>query len=605
MFVFAYLESARRSAARRCPDGHSSYRRRSVRWYHGCVVLTGAAAGVLVCWVVLLVGLMLRRPSGTDRAGDESPALVNFLVNRCDSTRVGYPASILYLAARGYLTVVERAPGVLWCSGPRGAVDAAPLNRIDSHVLTQVGDRLSGVDGAPFPALAGAQSGVPEETWWQPFRRLVRTEARERGLSVHRLSGWARLFLLVAAVPVGLLAVRAAHSYGADAPGATGWVAFVGFPIVVFGVGAGDKATRAGRRLARGWSRSRDAYRAGPGDLDLAGAAYAVALNISHPATQGYHKSGQQPSDAWSSFGGNWRLVPISSRPHRIRRPPVVSPILGGLATFNLIVLSRVTFAHLGPVLLWLGLGTAAFWLFAIVRGAMWLSQRMVTPPVVDFDGQLIARWQVEEGDENTIIVHYGAIDDGGTAWTFVLHDIAHQRLPIGSTVHVRANPRRGTLVELWVQGTPKAPARLAPVLAASPTLMAMPVGAPLPPVTPADLFSDVEVSRALGRDVRARRRRPNSVQYQGGGVRLQCLVLDGPALASVAVLSGAMLGAMGKSVPEFGMGATMVRQRSLMLRIGPASAVQFTLRGLPPGESESALIALGHIALANLTRSR
>jgi hypothetical protein len=411
------------------------------------------------------------------------------------------------------------------------------------------------------------------------------------------------LVLLATAVLVGLLAVRAAHAYGANAPGTTGWVAFVVFPIVVFGVAAGDKATRAGRRLARQWRRARDAYLVGPGDPDLAKAAFAVALDIPHPATQGYHKSGAQPSDAWSSFGGNWRLVPISGSPQRIRRPPVVSPILGSLATFNLVVLSLV--AHLGTVLVWLALGTAALWSIAIVRTVMWLSQRAVTPPVVEFDGQLIARWQVEEGDENTTIVHYGAIDDGITAWTFVLSSLIHQRLPIGSSVHVRANPRRGTLVELWVHGTPTAPARLAPVLAANPTLLAMPVGAPLPPVTPADLFSDADVARALGRDVRATRRRPNSVSYVGGGVRLQCLVYDGPALAGVAVLGGAMIGAIGTPVPEFGMGATMVRQRSLMLRIGPVSSVQLSLRGLPARESGPALIALGHIALANLTNAK
>jgi hypothetical protein len=575
-----------------------------MRWYHGCVVLTGAAAGALGCWVVLLVLLVLRRPAGTDGTGDEPPAVVNFLDNRCDATRVGYPATILDLAARGYLSVVQRAPGELWCGGPRGAVDVAPLNRIDAHVLTQVGDRLSGVDGAPFAALAGARSGVPEQVWWQPFRRLVRTEARERGLVVRRLSGWARLVLLAAAVPVGLLAVRAAHAYGANGPGTAGWVALVGFPIVVFGVASGDKATRAGRHLARWWNRYRDVYRVGPGDPDLARAAYAVALNISHPATEGYDKVGQEPSDAWSSFGGNWRLVPISGTPHRIRRPPVVSPILGGLATFNLVVLSQVSFLDLGKGLVWLALGVAALWSFAIVRTAMWLAQRAATPPVVDFDGQLIARWQVEEGDENTTIVHYGAIDDGSTACTFVLNSLVHQRLPIGTSVHVRANPRRGTLIELAVLGMPRAPARLAPVLAANPTLMAMPVGAPLPPVTPADLFSDAEVARVLGRDVRAIRRRPNSVMYRAGRVRLHCLVYDGPALAAVAVLGSAMIGAMGTPVPEFGMGASMVRQRSLMLRIGPASAVQLSLHGMPARESGPALIALGRIALANLTNA-
>jgi hypothetical protein len=44
--------------------------------------------------------------------------------------------------------------------------------------------------------------------WWQPFRRLVRTDARERGLAVRRLSTMSVLVLLGTAVPVGLLASR-------------------------------------------------------------------------------------------------------------------------------------------------------------------------------------------------------------------------------------------------------------------------------------------------------------------------------------------------------------------------------------------------------------
>jgi hypothetical protein len=556
------------------------------------LVLTGFASGALAAWIVLLVVFALWRPAGSAAAGDaddEPPALVNFLVNGARPTGAGYPATILELASRGYLTVTDRA-GRPWCSGPRGAVDATRLDPVDAHVLGQVGSRLSGVDGAPFAALAGAQSGVPEQQWWQPFLKLVRAQAHERGLVAKRLSPVQRLLLLGAAVPVAVLAVHVAAAYSATVVGI--WVSVIGFPMVVFGVAANDKLTTAGRALARRWTAARHEYRLAPGESDLLRAAYAVALGLPHPASAGFTASGR-PTAAWSSLGGIWRLVRVERRPRRIRAVPVGSWVVVGGATAVVAALHQMParFAVAAAAVL------VAGWVWVLVRTVRWLAQRLSTPPVVDIDGQLIARWQEEESDEDSkVIVHYGAVDDGTRAWTWVLRSDDHQRVPVGSAVHVRADPRRGELIDLWVRAVPVAPAPLAPVLAANAPADPPSLGGG-PAIDVSAVFSATTVSQIVGRSLRVIRCRPNLVVLRGGGRRFTAFA------SSAAVLGNRVAGMAGVPVPELGPEARLTgRERSLTCRIGSVS-LRMTLRGMPTGQSGPALIALGRLAMATTSR--
>ena len=86
------------------------------------LTIAAAVAWLLVFgWCVVVTSRPSLRVGTADpgrRLAPAKPALVNLAVTRGRLNGAAYPATILDLAARGYLAITGRAPGQLWCDVP-------------------------------------------------------------------------------------------------------------------------------------------------------------------------------------------------------------------------------------------------------------------------------------------------------------------------------------------------------------------------------------------------------------------------------------------------------------------------------------------------------
>jgi hypothetical protein len=184
----------------------------------------------------------------------EQPALVNLAVTRCRLNGAAYPATILDLAASGYLTITEQQPGPLWCDVPASAPADAGLARSERLVLAGARALAAG-DGAPFEALAESCASDVRGRW-DPFERAVRAEGRRAGITRPRLSMTARILLYGGAAGVGALtfaAVQSRSSSGLWVPAAIAFFAVIVSTYWVHLLGRQDRLTVHGSALAA-WS---------------------------------------------------------------------------------------------------------------------------------------------------------------------------------------------------------------------------------------------------------------------------------------------------------------------------------------------------------------
>lgn len=82
---------------------------------------------------------------------DVRPGIVNLVLTNCEPSAAAYQATILDLAARGFLTVSDEPGGLrVALAGPPGG--AAVLADYEQQVLGDIRARLGGTGGAPFEA---------------------------------------------------------------------------------------------------------------------------------------------------------------------------------------------------------------------------------------------------------------------------------------------------------------------------------------------------------------------------------------------------------------------------------------------------------------------
>ena len=162
----------------------------------------GAAPGgermltALVIAAVLALGggaglmLLSRSPGDTPApadlrdAAEPPPALVSLVLHGCAPGLQAYEATIIDLAARGFLSVSAGPAGWqvrLPAPAQAGAGDTA-LAGHEQRVLRDVTVRLRGTGSAPFAALADACRADVRGTW-DPFEAALRSDARRSGLS--------------------------------------------------------------------------------------------------------------------------------------------------------------------------------------------------------------------------------------------------------------------------------------------------------------------------------------------------------------------------------------------------------------------------------------
>lgn len=454
---------------------------------------------VVILAILTLAGLVAVGSSRwTVRAGraalpDSSvvrPALVHFIVSGCHPGTAAYDATILDLAARGFIGSRSDANGIwLAYTEPGTATAGMRLAGYEQKVLDALHGRLKNTGGAPFAAVAHV-ARVDVEGAWKPFDSELRQAARDSGICRRRLP------LSLAPVLIGLLTevtAVAAVALGSTLPHhhhasvSVAWAAITAFltPVLLLGVGYQDRLTPIGAGLAERFKPERAMLAADPASWGLTPAgsvawpevspntlarrAFAVAGTIPgagpDPVTPGQRLTGRvasrqpsekrKPAEAWSSFNGNWRLVPIRKSTGPGMGAGVFKIVLG-------VVLSFVAYG------LYLPSGNGPFpvvvFVIALAFGGWGIAQviRIAGIPTREtFNAQVIARWLEDVDSENSSsTISYVAVDDGTKSWTFDGDRV--ERLGLEDLIRVTVNPRTGELIDLNVleQQRPNTPTR-------------------------------------------------------------------------------------------------------------------------------------------------
>ena len=312
------------------------------RWQDMGPTLWIVAGALALAWLaaVGVVGAWLDprrvRPGAATLAvqGTETPAVVNLLTTDWDQRHEAIPATLIDLAARRHVEI-ELVGGRTFVTvrrnRPPGRGEEG-LTRYEEMVLGHV-RHLAGQTGDGRVPAEALTTG-PDETaknWWKQFRSAVVDDARARGVSRPRWSAGVKVVLSVAAVPVAV-ALGLAMSTMPDDPddpddnpaGAGVWVGVVAFGAMsgLAGSRSGERDTPEGRAVAARWLGLRELLEEDPLFAEQPPAAVAIwdhllaqgtALGVAHGVVQALPLGAESEREAWSSVGGRWRVVRIST----------------------------------------------------------------------------------------------------------------------------------------------------------------------------------------------------------------------------------------------------------------------------------------------------
>ncbi|HEX9622867.1 MAG TPA: hypothetical protein VF979_00705 [Streptosporangiaceae bacterium] len=524
------------------------------------------------------------------------PALAHFIMSSCHPGTAAYDATILDLAARGFIGARSDANGIwLTYTEPGTATAGVRLAGYEQKVLDALHGRLKNTGGAPFAAVAHV-ARVDVEGAWKPFDQELRLAARNGGICRRRLPlSFAPVVVAacteVTAVALAVAAISLArhHTNGGIVAGAVLTAIFL--PLILLGIGYQDRLTPIGAGLAARFKQERAKLTADPSSWGmttagplawpevsantLARRAFAVAGTIPgagpDPVTPRQRLTGrvvskkpsekQKPTEAWSSFNGNWRLVPIRKSTGPGMGAGVFKILLG-------LVLSLVAYG------LYLPSGNGPFpvivFVIALAFGGYGIAQviRIAGIPTREtFNAQVIARWLEDVDSENSSsTISYLAVDDGTKSWTFGGTTV--ERLGLEDLVRVTVNPRTGELIDLGVleQQRPNTPTEAERAV--------------LRPARPPDpLMSDDEVTQVVGPLIRTT---PiptiggYGTLYRGQNGNLS-LIVASSGVANFGVKVGQR---SGTPLPGIGDGAWLVSEgKSVMMQVGDQVA-KITISG-------------------------
>jgi Predicted membrane protein (DUF2207) len=451
----------------------------------------GLAACSAVVWfsvvsVVVLVTLQ-RYPSASSLSmelGPEPPALAGVLLHAGKVPSAAVAATVVDLAARGYLRLDDVTPGHTIVRVVRGPDPDIPLyeRRVLDHVASLA-------VGGVVPA--GALTTGPMErsrTWRSAFDTEVVDDALRRGLVRPRVSGPVRAALTMAALVPAMLVGLAVLRWMADqTPAGTGtmadpyallWAVFLG-GLVFMALRSclrplrRPRRTDAGQAAAATWLgvcrqlRAETFAGAGPGSVVVWDRylAYAIALKAVPSAVTAL-PLGQDPTGrVWSSFGGRWRRVRVRSSTAMLGSTPLSAillslPVLVVLIPATLLTVGVLSDADLvrqpwivgGVLLLDAVSGLGVWW---AVRNVVRAVGDIVAAPVT-VEGQVVYLAAEEtDDDEPHVATYYTAVDDGTTdlIHRFPIEADVYERLNRGMTVRVTMTPylRRVSAVRMTV----------------------------------------------------------------------------------------------------------------------------------------------------------
>jgi hypothetical protein len=435
------------------------------------IVTAVTIASWLVLWAVLAARTSRRLAAAVSDGppqgrGSEPPAVVSLLAGRLES--LGYPATLLDLAARGFFRLEGRPGGPVMCV-LGGNVSGAELTGYErqafAHVMIRAGSRLDVpavalADGFAAPDASDRGMKSARDAFMEAFRKDVIEDSRRRGLTRPRLSEPAGCLLWVAALVPAVASGLALHADRSHAY----WIPVVGFLVLCALAGMavkGEKLTPAGRAALRGW---RDSCPSLAGTDFVASTAfvaaqrpprqvaYAAALGRARTAVSLFAGTSGEPrgKTIWSSYGGSWRQITIGDpQPRGFLQA-------GGVLLMTLaIVLLALVPATIATVVLAHGeLRAAAFAVLVCdaVIVLVLLTKDASSPGFAEFDGQVVEAWLEEESGENSTTTYQClAIDDGvrDRAWVFAVTETQYRTFAPGTPVHARVNPRRNKLLDI------------------------------------------------------------------------------------------------------------------------------------------------------------
>lgn len=440
----------------------------------GLLWVTAAALAAWVALVALIWAIRFPRqprpgPETTD-LGRETPALANLLAHRFKATRDAVPATLVDLAARGFVEIEDRGIGRYFCRVIDKAGDLTPYEAMLVDHLRSV----SRGGGIPAEALTtGPQDR--SKAWWNQFRKKVVAHSQAEGLSRDLWDKWARAALFLGAVVIFLLFEIAigfndtedvASTTLKDAVQIAGIVAFA----VVFRAATSTRqqSTEAGDDAAARWLGVREALEESPSFelLPPSGVvvwerhlAYAAALGVAPKSTRSLPMGAESDTEAWTASGGDWRKVTV--RYPRLRpgwgRHPALALVLGAVGTFAGYRILKLVTGDLGAGGTWLKLVALALVVFAVVilvrsiPQLLWgfldlFGSRTIEGPVLRARARRGPIPYLTQGNDREYARFFVAIDDGRSArlTAYRVKPELYDALPQGSTAKLRVTPNLG-----------------------------------------------------------------------------------------------------------------------------------------------------------------
>jgi hypothetical protein len=307
---------------------------------NGSTFALAALAAVALVWLgagsALLVLFRARRPHEgpvTSQLRDEPPAVVNMLTHDWQVTASAAAATVLDLAVRKYIEIVQISPEQDVVELRRTGRDAKDLQPYERQVLDHL--RRKAIDGVVPAAALTTGPAAASDAWWRRFRRSVEKDARYRGLSRPRFPAWVTvtfgigLVVLLGGLLLALSSARdAAPDDGPRLWSVIGAIGLVGLCAVLAKRFDRDRQrdTDAGRESASHWLGVRRGYTGGRYDELTPAAvilyerhlAYAAAMDAARRTVARLPLSAEDDRLAWSHEGDRWRQVEVHYPSRRI-----------------------------------------------------------------------------------------------------------------------------------------------------------------------------------------------------------------------------------------------------------------------------------------------
>jgi hypothetical protein len=294
--------------------------------------LLAIAAILLGIWYLALAGIAIGRwpsrpepgPPTTDLR-DESPAVANLLANRWLLSEDSLPATLLDLAARGYLSIEDRGDGQLVCR-------LRPWSTAHDHLRSyekQVLEHLHGLERDGVVPAGALTTGPQEESkrWWKKFRGEVATDAKSMGLAREFWPPRLTLLFFLVGIPVYLILEAAFGFKDSEEVHMTPFASAVtyslwaGVVVLAFLTSTARlRDTNDGRVAAAHWLGVRKSLETLPSFRDLPPSgvstwerhlAYGAALGVAGRAVTTLPLGAESDRRAWTDYGGGWRQVRV------------------------------------------------------------------------------------------------------------------------------------------------------------------------------------------------------------------------------------------------------------------------------------------------------